>query len=98
MSRTVAGKIWARLAARNRKEIPPLRRSTRSRTNEGKKRRPAPVPPAAGRQNDVWEFVALEFVELALIATFVYLARSLFIFVVRLLASKGARTFASLSK
>src|ERR1700737_4357352 len=44
----------------------------------------------------VQEFVAL--VALALITTFVYFASSLFIFAVRVLASKGARTFVSLSK
>jgi hypothetical protein len=46
----------------------------------------------------VLEFVAVEFEALPRTITFVHLVRSLLIFALRLLASKGARTFASLSK
>jgi hypothetical protein len=42
--------------------------------------------------------LAREFSDASTHHTFVYLANSLFSFAVRLLASKGARTFASLSK
>jgi hypothetical protein len=60
--------------------------------NEKKKRRPASVGMTVSR------FVPLKFVVLPHSTTLVHLVRILFIFAVRLLASKGARTFASLSK